>query len=117
MGTKSDNGDQNLTNEEQRDRVAADVLARLERRAAKIFGVECVVPNDHHSVPPNHNVIGSCSICSGPVVVPTHWAAIVPPTPYCASCGAVRSTHGPVIDMKPAPGQGTPTAYTHFRLY
>jgi hypothetical protein len=45
--------------------------------------------------------IGTCSICGGPVSVPRVWFGVVPPTPKCESCGAVKRDHGPVIDMKP----------------
>jgi hypothetical protein len=47
--------------------------------------------------------IGTCSICGGPVQVPTHWAATIPPVPTCAHCGATKQdAHGPVIKMRPA---------------
>lgn len=47
----------------------------------------------------DYNTIGTCSICGGPVTVPTVWFEVQPPTPTCKSCGAIA--HGPVIQMKP----------------
>lgn len=42
--------------------------------------------------------IGTCSLCGGPVVVPS---MMVNPTPHCAQCGAIPVTpHGPVIPMQ-----------------
>lgn len=48
--------------------------------------------------------IGTCSLCGGPVQVPTVWMGVVPPVPTCGSCGATKG-HGPVIDMVPAQRQ------------
>jgi hypothetical protein len=48
-------------------------------------------------------IIGTCSLCGGRVSTPGIWMGVVPPTPTCESCGAVKADHGPVIDMKPAP--------------
>lgn len=49
--------------------------------------------------------IGTCSICGGPVRVPSAWWSVIPPTPRCAQCGATKASHGPVIDMQPSPRQ------------
>jgi hypothetical protein len=38
--------------------------------------------------------------CAGRAA-PQVWFGVVPPTPKCESCGAVKRDHGPVIDMKP----------------
>jgi len=46
-------------------------------------------------------VIGTCSICKGPVTVPTLWGGILPPTPTCSRCGAAARPSGPVIPMEP----------------
>ncbi len=47
-------------------------------------------------------VIGTCSICGGPVMVPAVWYGIEPPIPTCRNCGAVREqTYGPIIPMRP----------------
>ncbi len=47
-------------------------------------------------------VVGTCSLCSGPVVVPLYWHSIYPPVPTCRSCGATqRQPYGPVIPMEP----------------
>lgn len=45
----------------------------------------------------NDRTIGTCSLCGGPVTVPSVWMGVVPPTPTCSSCGA--TAHGPVIEM------------------
>lgn len=46
-------------------------------------------------------VIGTCSICGGPVTVTNPWMGLFPPIPHCNSCGAVpKQPHGPTIDMK-----------------
>ena len=51
----------------------------------------------------NQSVVGTCSLCRGPVVVPQCYGSVVPPTPTCAKCGAVKieADHGPVIPMRP----------------
>lgn len=46
-------------------------------------------------------VIGTCSICDGPVVVPRIWMGMVPPTPHCLRCNATKKGHGPKIEMQP----------------
>lgn len=52
-------------------------------------------------VPPGHTTIGTCSLCRGPVTVPTVWAGIIPPTPTCARCGATKKpAYGPVLEME-----------------
>jgi hypothetical protein len=48
-----------------------------------------------------NRVVGTCSICSGAVTVPTVWCGVLPPTPTCSGCGAEAASHGPVIPMKP----------------
>lgn len=53
------------------------------------------------------NIIGTCSLCGGPVSVPMVWHGVYPPTPTCTGCGAIKRGHGPVIDMAPAPQQYT----------
>lgn len=46
------------------------------------------------------NVLGTCSICGGPVMVPEFWGGSIPPTPTCQKCGATKAQpHGPVIPM------------------
>lgn len=52
-----------------------------------------------------NSVIGTCSICGGPVTMPNvWWSTGCPPTPRCEWCGAVpQQAHGPVIPMQPAP--------------
>lgn len=49
----------------------------------------------------NDQVIGTCSLCGGPVTVPTFWWGTVPPTPTCERCSATqRQSYGPVIPME-----------------
>lgn len=46
-------------------------------------------------------ILGTCSICGGPVTVPAYWLGINFPTPSCQRCGAVpTAAFGPVIPMK-----------------
>lgn len=46
-----------------------------------------------------YRTIGTCSLCAGPVVVPSIcWGP--PPLPTCQKCGAVKAdSYGPVIPM------------------
>lgn len=45
------------------------------------------------------HIIGTCSQCQGPVVVPQF---MVDPIPYCKQCGAhKKQPYGPVIEMVP----------------
>ena len=47
------------------------------------------------------NVIGTCSICNGPVTVPEYWGGAVPPAPTCAKCGAIKAQpYGQVVPMQ-----------------
>lgn len=48
----------------------------------------------------NYQTLGTCSICGGPVTVPTVFGSIIPPTPTCMQCGAVAAAHGPIIPMR-----------------
>ena len=51
----------------------------------------------------NEKVVGTCSLCGGPVVVPTFYWSVNPPTPTCKSCGATKQKDfGPVIPMTPS---------------
>lgn len=67
-------------------------------------------------IPAGHDVVGSCSLCGGPVTVPSAWLSVTPPTPSCASCGAIRAGFGRVIDMQPSPRTRISTATTGFDL-
>lgn len=50
----------------------------------------------------SYQVIGTCSICRGPVQVPLIWHGVIPPVPACGSCGATKGEdHGPTIQMVP----------------
>lgn len=46
------------------------------------------------------NVIGTCSLCGGQVVLPELWGGIVPPDATCSRCGAVAAQSGPIITMR-----------------
>ena len=48
--------------------------------------------------------IGKCGLCGGPVVVPTVWYGVVPPTPTCKQCGATHQEKDkmPTLPMRPA---------------
>lgn len=49
----------------------------------------------------SYRIIGTCSLCSGAVAVPSVWAGIKPPIPTCLSCKATpRTAYGPRIDMQ-----------------
>lgn len=49
-------------------------------------------------------IIGTCSICSGPVSIPEIWSGVIAPIPACEQCGAIkRNPYGPVIEMNPRP--------------
>lgn len=50
------------------------------------------------------NIVGTCSICGGRVMVPTVYHSVVPPIPSCESCKAIAATSGPVIPMTPLKG-------------
>lgn len=64
----------------------------------------------------NKTTIGSCSLCGGPVSVPTIWHGIYPPRPQCERCGALAAqSFGPVIPMEPPDGLSRPRA-TQSRL-
>jgi hypothetical protein len=45
-------------------------------------------------------VVDTCSICGGAVMVPLMWMSGIPPVPTCGGCGAVAAAHGPVIPMR-----------------
>ena len=49
-----------------------------------------------------HTAIGSCSLCGGPVTIPSVWHCIIPPVATCARCGATKADDSaPVIPMAP----------------
>jgi hypothetical protein len=67
---------------------------------------------------PGKRIVGTCSLCSGPVTVTdvpprtgivrgnnVEWEGGSPGTPTCENCGAVAiGPHGPVITMYLRPG-------------
>lgn len=58
-------------------------------------------------------VIGTCSICGGPVGYPATWMGIHPPPASCGACGAEKANpYGPVIQMQPS-GVRTFTSTTY----
>lgn len=49
----------------------------------------------------SNQIVGTCSLCGGKVVVPFAWWGIYPPVPQCEDCGAVqKNQHGPTIEME-----------------
>jgi len=47
-------------------------------------------------------IIGTCSLCGGPVVIPDTWYGVCRPIPSCERCGAIpKTTFGSVIEMTP----------------
>lgn len=47
-------------------------------------------------------IIGTCSLCSGPVGMPNNLTITMTATPCCFRCGAVpRNPFGPRIEMQP----------------
>lgn len=47
------------------------------------------------------HVVGTCSLCGGPVCVPYIWSGTLPPVPYCKICNAVKKQpYGPVVEME-----------------
>lgn len=46
-------------------------------------------------------IVGTCSSCGGPMMVPDLWGSVIPPTPKCSVCGAVAAKYGPVIQTVP----------------
>lgn len=60
----------------------------------------------------NDTIIGTCSLCGGPVVIPVVWFGTIAPTPRCQQCGAVRAGgYGPTIPMRPIGWGGGPTTW------
>jgi len=52
--------------------------------------------------PENCVVLGTCSNCGGPVVIPNQYLSISQPKPRCLKCGASASNNfGPIIQMGP----------------
>ena len=46
-------------------------------------------------------VIGTCSLCGGPVVLDEPWYGLTPQTPRCSHCNATnKRPYGPLIDME-----------------
>src|SRR5690606_36537077 len=54
-------------------------------------------------------IIGTCSLCGGPVETPDAWLGTLPAPETCKNCGAVRPQHGPVIDMQRTERRFVPT--------
>jgi hypothetical protein len=55
-------------------------------------------------IPPGKSVVGTCSLCSGPVTVHCPWHSIMPDSPQCERCGAIKKEkrdYGPTIPMTP----------------
>lgn len=55
----------------------------------------------------NDRIIGTCSICGGPVTVPHIFFSVAPPIPQCQRCGAyAQENYGKVIPMRPRRQRG-----------
>jgi len=59
-------------------------------------------------LPANHNIVGTCGVCGGPVVSPMMWAGTGNPPEHCHNCGRVPKvpiahTFGPIRDMLEKP--------------
>jgi hypothetical protein len=47
-------------------------------------------------------IVGTCSLCKGPVATPGVWMGTVPAPRRCQRCGAhAKEDYGPVIEMDP----------------
>jgi len=48
-------------------------------------------------------ILGTCSICGGPVTIPKFWNSQIPPVPSCNNCGATKKQphYGAKIEMEP----------------
>ncbi len=57
-----------------------------------------------HDAPilPGQQMVGTCSLCGGPVTVHSPWFCVIPDTPTCQRCGATAAPHGPTIPMVPS---------------
>lgn len=50
-------------------------------------------------------IIGTCSLCKGPVAIIEPWAGTMPCVPTCQRCGArKKDPFGPTIEMEPYKG-------------
>ena len=48
----------------------------------------------------DYTILGTCSLCGGPVGIPKIYFSTIPPTPTCLICKAFKKeNYGPVIDM------------------
>lgn len=64
-------------------------------------------------IPSNYNIIGTCSICGGPVGVPKFWWGVTPEA-FCLRCGATKDDDfGPTIPMKPVKPSPWRDDWTH----
>lgn len=54
----------------------------------------------------NSQVVGTCSLCGGDVVLPVVFWSVAPPPPTCTRCGAQAAAPAlPVIPMTPVPAR------------
>ena len=56
----------------------------------------------------NTQVVGTCGLCRGAVVLPVVWFCVIPPIPTCEECGATVAQNGPILPMNPPVKAGTP---------
>lgn len=62
-------------------------------------------PQPPIQIPVNHNIVGTCGNCGGPVISPMMWAGSGNPTRWCVCCGkhpnpVVYPAYGPILEMK-----------------
>jgi hypothetical protein len=52
---------------------------------------------------PYVTIVGTCSLCQGPVGLPSIWAGVIEPVPTCTACGAKKKrpiNYGPIVEME-----------------
>lgn len=73
------------------------------------FNPAFIVSDDDPGISSSFNIVGTCSLCGGPVKVPEMWMGIDPPIPQCSSCGASKKNkYGNVIEMERSLGSYIP---------
>jgi hypothetical protein len=61
--------------------------------------------NNTLQIPYNHNVVGTCSKCGGPIIQSILWAGTDEPTKYCMNCSKVVKQkidpiYGPILEVE-----------------
>jgi hypothetical protein len=59
-------------------------------------------------IPADHNLVGTCGLCGGPVITPMIWGGSTAsrPAAFCYHCNArakptIVASWGPIIEMQP----------------